>query len=185
MTKDNFDLEGLLAGIDEPEWVPFPGIEGFEVLLQVPDAAGRLAVSSRVLRGRGPEQEGDREVFRQDIGDDQVGQLSYGQARLAVKDWRGLTVGGVQELLPKINLALKLEDGTPAPPETEVKFSPGLRDLLLRRSEVFLLLVLGHLRKREQELGGLEKNLSATPNTTPTATPGRAGGAGRKRKRSA
>ena len=173
----DLNIEALAGGLDEPQWVECEAVPGLALRLRLPDTPEMLAMTSRVLSAS------DHSSLK--YSDGQTADLLLSKVRLAVVDWRGLTAGALGQLLPAKNLVINGADGGPLPAEQPLKFSPKLRDILLRRSQVIFYLVVGWLHDQEKQEQAAEKNSSATPNITPTATPAPASGAKKSKRTSA
>ena len=116
-------ISDLMDDYTLPQWVDFPGVDGFKVQVQLPDQAIKIGA---MLERRGP-----------------AGQMVAPKmlAQYAVCDWEGLTVAGLKKL---VAVSIKGEDNQVVP------CSPDNVELLIKFSPAFYLFVLDQLNQREK-----------------------------------
>ena len=161
---DDLKIADLVDDPGASEWLDYPGLPDFRVLLAAPDNPAQVRLATQV--GRIP------------VGAEQDAEFHYLKVRQYVAGWEGLKVADLQLLFP--GKKLKIE-GTGA--DQELGYNPENLDFLLSKSQPFYRWVNAQVNAREvQEAAGL-KNSLAMPIITPTRTPAPARAA-RKRKTS-
>jgi hypothetical protein len=153
------DLSSILEDYTEAKWEDYPGIPGFAVLLQVPDAPKSMGLMAKAgFEEETPPAAGGQKKAPELRVDDYNREV----VRFAVAGWRGLTVAALRQLT---GVAVKGRK------DQEVAFNPGNRDLVLKLSPAFYAWGLTQINARSRGVRQEEeeaKNSSATPDTTPT-----------------
>lgn len=185
MTEDIIDLAEVLPDYTAPAWEEHQEVSGFAILLALPDVPDTLTLMAQTgMLPAAPEKPVTPEsapVTPPAPPPRAVAAYNRGSIAAAVQDWRGLTVAGVNELLPPGNRVQGDRD-------RQVVYSAANLALLIKFSPRFYLWVLGLLNQRAAALAREEaalKNSGATPSAGPTRGRGSAGGALKRKKRSA
>ena len=178
------DILEVTSDPTKPRWAECPEVPGFAIRVRLPDVPGlRAIVHSTVLEKIKEAAAADPQATGEKIQID-PGAVGLGLSEYAVQDWRGLIGAGLRYFAQGArNLDIK------ADPETEIPFHDQVLKTLLKWSPRFYEFVdqawkdLENQAQASQEID--EKNSGDAPPTTPTPVPDSAGGASKKRKRSA
>jgi len=128
------DISELIEDYTLPKWEDYPGIEGFKVLIRLPDVPKSFSLAARAWR---EEQKEIGEVDSENISD-----IGPHMARYAVTDWRGLTVAGLRQLASDRKIG--------GADNQEIPFSAENLKRLLSISGGFFLWVLSIVRDRQK-----------------------------------
>lgn len=179
------DLSSILEVTDDltqPRWVECPEVEGFAILLRLPDVPGLRAIVHAAV------MESYKSAAKADPAGEGIPRIDPGAVGMelsdyAVEDWRGLTGAGLRHFAEGArNLNIK------APPEVEIPFDRQVMKILLKWSPRFYEFVDQAWKNMENQ--GLtareadEKNSSDAPATTPIPPQDSADGASKKKRRS-
>jgi len=163
---DILRISDLVDDPTAPQWLDYPEIKGFRVLLRMPDIPENIRLASRAMKGEGETQGVEYHVLL----------LKY-----AVAGWEGLKVKDLGRLFP--GQAVRTTGGderttggdacaTKAAGGQELGFCPENVEYLLRKSGAFFRWASQQVKEWEARLAEQEakdtENLSPTPNTTPT-----------------
>ncbi|MFA6690742.1 MAG: hypothetical protein WCR98_02045 [Saccharofermentanales bacterium] len=124
----------LIEDYTIPTWENYPNIEGFRVLIRMPDVPKTYSMMARAWRE-------ERKEIGQADSDIPV-DIGISLVRYAVSDWHGLRVSGLRILAPGYKVG--------GDPEQEIPFSGENLDSLLRISGSFFIWVLGKVRERQE-----------------------------------
>jgi hypothetical protein len=155
MAKKEPEILMIADLVDDPtaaQWLDYPEIEGFRVLLRMPDVPDNIRLAARALKGEGETQGVEYHVLL----------LKY-----AVAGWEGLKVRDLGRLFPGQKVSAKGAAGG-----QDLGFCPENVEYLLRKSGAFFRWASQQVKEWETRLAEQEakdtENLSPTPNTTPT-----------------
>lgn len=156
---DILKISDLVDDPTAPQWLNYPEIKGFRVLLRMPDIPENIRLASRALKREGETQGVEYHVLL----------LKY-----AVAGWEGLKVKDLGRLFPgqKVRTTGGDAGATGAAGGQELGFCPENVEYLLRKSGAFFRWASQQVKEWETRLAEQEakdtENLSPTPNTTPT-----------------
>ncbi len=161
---DELKISDLVDDPGAAEWLDYPDIPGFRVLLAAPDNPAQVRLATQVA--------GIADIPTQNA------EFHYLKVRQYVAGWEGLKVADLPRLFP--GKKLKVEG---AGAEQELAYNPANLDFLLAKSEPFYRFVNGQVNAREVQEAADLKNSKTMPHISPIHTPAPARGA-RKRNRS-
>lgn len=124
-----------------PQWEDYPGLQGFRVLIRLPDIPADARLMAQAIK-----IDMDKSEPQPKIKDVEWAAYHHNLLRYVVTDWQGLTVGGLKLMFPGQRLML---DG--AKWEQEIGYSPENRDFLLEKSAPFVRWLNDVLQRRQQD----------------------------------
>ena len=156
---DDLKIADLVEDPGASEWLDYPDIPGFRVLLAAPDNPAQVRLATQVARI--PD------------GAEQDAEFHYRKVRQYVAGWEGLQVKDLCRFFPGKELKTTVGEAemTPAEPEAKLPYNPENLDFLLSKSQPFYRWVNAQVNAREVQEAADLKNSLAMPIITPTRTP--------------